>query len=88
MDGFSLPQSEKQLHEIHKSFSHFPTKFKNISGEMKEKLKQNCFFFKHFETQEIFAQNVDEKNERGGTALHCIARLNIIETAQMTTKRW
>merc|ERR1712098_626696 len=40
------------------------------------------FFFKHLETQKMFAQNFDEKTENGKTALHFAARTNKIEIAK------
>ena len=72
VDSFLLPQNEMKFNEIHKSFSQFPTKFENISEEIKGKLcrkEMNWIFFEHFETQKMFAKNVDEKTKNGWTAL-------------------
>jgi hypothetical protein len=85
VDDFLLPQSETKFHEIHKCFSQFPPKFKNISEEIKERLdthERSWFFFEHFETQKMFAQNVDVNDKSGRTALFCAAILDEIEIVQ------
>lgn len=54
VDSFLLPQHEKKFNEIHKSFSRYPTKFKNVSEKMRKRLrgsKISWVFFKYFETQ-------------------------------------
>ena len=85
VNSFALPQTEMKFNEIHKSFSQFPTKFVNISEDIKAKLNQKKMswgFFKHLETHKTFAQNVDEKTEYGMTALHSATNCNEVEVAK------
>jgi hypothetical protein len=85
LNDFLLPQSETKLNEIHKSLRQFPSKFKNISKAIKGRLgkkKMNWLFFEHFDTQKIFAQNVDKRTKLEETALYCAARANEVEIAK------
>jgi len=80
--SFLLRQTEQKLNKIQKHFSQFPTKYENISDDIKRRLyvvnnpkhsmyaKVNCRFFKHFETEKMYAENVTNKNEFGWTVLH------------------
>lgn len=97
--SFLLPQNEIKVSKIHKSFSQFPPKFKNISKKIGFFLdgatelafypsnfyreKPNWIFFEHFKTQKMFAQNFEEKNEWGWNALHCAAKFNEVEIANV-----
>ena len=96
VDSFLLPKNENKFNEIHKSFSQFPTKYENISDHIKGRLFEtgpfgwnwnvNWLFFKHFETDKIFAENVNEKNRLGWTALHYAAQLDEVEIAKAVIK--
>lgn len=82
-------QSEKKFNVIHKKFSAFPTKYKNISDDINESFfqfirqKMNWRFFKNLETQETYAENITEKATIcGWTALHCAVGTNEVEIAK------
>jgi ankyrin repeat protein len=82
VDSFLLFQNEKKFNGIHKSFSQFLSKFENISEDVKKELGAkdvSWLFFEHFETQKIFARNVDEKTISKKTALHYATVRNKIE---------
>jgi hypothetical protein len=82
VDSFLLPQNETKFNEIHKSFSQFSPKFKNITEKIKKTLlaeEISWLFFEHLETQKMFAQNVDERSKWGRTALQCASGLNEVE---------
>merc|ERR1712098_995452 len=71
--SFLLPQNEAKFNEIHKSFGPFPTKYENVSEKIRGRLfatDTNWRFFTSFETDEMFAENVTEKNRFGDTPLH------------------
>merc|ERR1712098_417541 len=85
VDNFLLPQNEIKFNQIHKCFSPFPTKYRNVSEKMKKKLygkKRSWLFFENVETQEMFAQNVNQIDEYGETALHRAANWNDVKIAK------
>jgi len=84
--GFLRPQNEQKFNEIHKSLSQFPTKYENISKDVKDKLRVNkniaWLFFKHKETQKVVAENITEKTNCGTTPLHVAVTVNEVEIAK------
>lgn len=82
VDSFLAPQDEKKFTKIDKRLGQFPTKYENISDEIKDKLFYNMdwLFFKHLKMQQTFAVNVAEKNGwHGYTPLHYAAHENDAE---------
>jgi hypothetical protein len=86
VDSFLLPQNETKFKKIHKSFCQYPTKYQNVTGDIIKTLyarrKTSWLFFKHFETQEMFAHKVDEKTEYGWPQLAWVAKKNEIQIAR------
>lgn len=84
--SFLLPQNENKFNKMHKSFTQFFTKYEDISDKIRKgdfgAVCKNCLFFKHFKTDKIFAENVNEKYNFGMTALHIAANFNELEIAE------
>jgi ankyrin repeat protein len=83
--SFIFLKNEKKFNEIHKSLSQFFTKYENVSDQIKKRLGEKSakwLFFKHFETNEIFAEKVTERTKQGQTVLHLAAQMDEMEIAQ------
>merc|ERR1712000_55680 len=63
VDEYLSVQTKPKLIAMHRNFGQFSRKYKNVSGEIKEKLQSteiNWLFFEESETEKIIAENVDK----------------------------
>merc|ERR1712098_932950 len=79
--NYLTPQIEKKLNETHKSFSHMPNVYENVSenviGELNPLKTVPWRFFEHSESGKLFAENVGGRDGWEHTVLHRAALKNL-----------
>merc|ERR1712098_320513 len=86
--NFLTPGKEKKFNGSHKSFSGISSdhEYVDVSNEIIEELRSRgkvpWLFFEHSESRKLFAENVDEKDRNGITALHCATFENLPQVAK------
>merc|ERR1712098_545738 len=86
--NYFTPKTEKKFNEIHKCFRRIPNVYVDVSNSVIDKLYLSAErapkwrFFKHLESRKLFAENVEERDYCGDTALILSAVLKLPKLAK------
>jgi len=85
--NFSSPQSEQKFKAMHKSYNHIPSVYEDVSEEINGELSGYgdvpWRFFKHLESAKLFAENGNEEDDHGCTALHRATIMNLPKIVEL-----